>query len=179
MRGESHLKLGQYLCGCYLQAIPRRYIYAFLIGCIEPDRNPTTYFKGSMRFQWLRGHNYLNSRRFIRRISMRLEKRKKLGLWDYYTLGKLIHYITDAFTYPHNVSFPKDMSAHIAYEKALQKHFIAFIENNPRFSPVSTKSVMDTINHYRALYEHSQPGMHTDTLYAVETSCCVFAHFFA
>ena len=110
MRGKSHRCLGKYLVQHYMSDTPERYVKAFLLGCIEPDRNPATYLKGSIRCQWLRGHNYRNARRFMRAISARLEKKEKLGLFDYYTLGKLIHYTTDAFTYAHNDTFP---TAHV------------------------------------------------------------------
>ena len=94
MRGKSHRCLGKYLVQHYMSDTPERYVKAFLLGCIEPDRNPATYLKGSIRCQWLRGHNYRNARRFMRAISARLEKKEKLGLFDYYTLGKLIHYLS-------------------------------------------------------------------------------------
>ena len=98
MRGKSHRCLGQYLVEKYMPHAPKRYIRAFLIGCIEPDRNPVTYLKGSIRCQWLRGHNYENARRYMRRLSERLERKERLFLIDYYALGKLIHYTVDAFT---------------------------------------------------------------------------------
>ena len=112
MRGKSHRCLGKYLVQHYMSDTPERYVKAFLLGCIEPDRNPATYLKGSIRCQWLRGHNYRNARRFMRAISARLERKETLKLFDYYTLGKLIHYTTDAFTYAHNDTFPTAM--HIA-----------------------------------------------------------------
>ena len=121
MRGKSHRCLGKYLVQHYMSDTPERYVKAFLLGCIEPDRNPATYLKGSIRCQWLRGHNYRNARRFMRAISARLEKKEKLGLFDYYTLGKLIHYTTDAFTYAHNDTFPTALSDHREYEAALRK----------------------------------------------------------
>ena len=52
MRGKSHKTLGKYLADKYMTAVPKRYIQAFLLGCIEPDRNPATYLKGSVRRQW-------------------------------------------------------------------------------------------------------------------------------
>ena len=80
MRGKSHLCLGQYLTERYMQDAPKRCVKAFLVGCVEPDRNPITYLKGSLHFQWLRGHNYRNARRFMRRISTRLENKRSLNL---------------------------------------------------------------------------------------------------
>ena len=76
MRGKSHRCLGKYLVQHYMSDTPERYVKAFLLGCIEPDRNPATYLKGSIRCQWLRGHNYRNARRFMRAISARLEKKE-------------------------------------------------------------------------------------------------------
>ena len=88
MRGKSHLIIAQYLLDHYMPDIPKRYQLAFLLGCIEPDRNPATYLKGSLRCQWLRGHNYKNAQRFMTTMAGRLEGRQRLHLYDYYTLGK-------------------------------------------------------------------------------------------
>ena len=77
MRGKSHLCLGHYLTQHYMDSLPQRYRKAFLVGCIEPDRNPMTYFKGSLRSQWMRGHNYNNASHFMQRISRRLENKEK------------------------------------------------------------------------------------------------------
>ena len=49
MRGQSHLSLGQYLAGRYMNHTPKASVRAFLLGCIQPDRNPATYLKGSIR----------------------------------------------------------------------------------------------------------------------------------
>ena len=43
MRGKSHRCLGKYLVQHYMSDTPERYVKAFLLGCIEPDRNPATY----------------------------------------------------------------------------------------------------------------------------------------
>ena len=87
MRGKSHICLGKYLAEHYMDHVSSTHIQAFLLGCLEPDRNPFTYLKGSFRFQWFRGHNYRNARRFLRRISARLEQKETWNLYDYYTLG--------------------------------------------------------------------------------------------
>ena len=52
MRRKSHKLLGEYLAREYMTDIPKSYVCAFLIGCVEPDRNPATYLKGSLKFQW-------------------------------------------------------------------------------------------------------------------------------
>ena len=109
MRGKSHMCLGSYLAEHYLTDVPKVYIRAFLIGCIEPDRNPATYLKGSFRNQWLRGHNYLNARRYMARISQRLERKESsyftanasnigFGWWSHDIGGHMFGYRDDELT---------------------------------------------------------------------------------
>ena len=175
MRGKSHICLGKYLVKQYLKDISPRHARAFLIGCIEPDRNPFTYLKGSFRFQWLRGHNYWNARRFLRRISVRLEKKKKWNMFDYYTLGKLIHYTADAFTSAHNENFSKELAEHRQYEADLQEHFLLFLQQDPRVDFVMARRVMDVISSYHRLYEQHETNIHLDSWFALTACCCVLA----
>lgn len=179
MRGKSHRCLGQYLAGHYMTDVPKSCVKAFQIGCIEPDRNPITYLKGSIRCQWLRGHNYHNARRFMRQISCRLEKKETLNLFDYYTLGKLIHYTTDAFTYAHNASFPTQLSDHKAYEDALQEHFLAFMAEDPQVDIKIARSIMEAIYSYHREYESVESNIQNDSHYALTACCCVLAILFA
>lgn len=175
MRGKSHISLGHYLIRRYLPDLPSRYRSAFLLGCIEPDRNPATYLKGSLRCQWLRGHNYRNARRFMRRISMRLERRDAWNLFDYYTLGKLIHYTADAFTYAHNDSFPENLSDHREYEERLQDHFLAYLQDNPQVNVRLAGTIMEGISSYHREYSCEKADIHRDSRFALQACCCVLA----
>lgn len=179
MRGESHRQLGRYLADKYMPNTPERYIRAFLIGCVEPDRNPVTYLKGSLRFQLFRGHNYPNACRFMYRIARRLEKKKRWCLLDYYTLGKLIHYTADAFTFAHNDNFPTDLGEHREYEAALQEHFLRYLQEEPQINPQTARSIMDTIYSYHAEYEKLQANIHIDAKFALNVCCCILAVIFA
>ena len=173
MRGKSHLRIAQYLLENYLPDIPKSCQTAFRIGCIEPDRNPATYLKGSIRCQWLRGHNYLNARRFMRAISARLERKERLNLFDYYTLGKLIHYTTDAFTYAHNDNFPVQLREHKVYEDALQEHFLEFMEQDPQVNVPIARTIMEAICSYHKEYERVEANIQTDSHFALNACCCV------
>ncbi len=178
MRGASHRSLGKYLAGRYLEDVPTRYIRAFQMGCIEPDRNPATYLKGSLRCQWLRGHNYKNARRYMRSISWRLENKEKLNLLDYYTLGKLIHYTADAFTYAHNDTFTTKLGDHREYEVALQEHFLAYLEEDPQVDVKTARSIMEGIYSYHREYIDQPIDIHTDAEFALTACCCVLAVLF-
>lgn len=175
MRGKSHICIGKYLVEHYLPEASNAEKQAFLLGCLEPDRNPFTYLKGSFRYQWLRGHNYRNARRFMRRISSRLEQKENWNLYDYYTLGKLIHYTTDAFTYAHNDSFPTELSDHREYEAALQEHFLNFMAKDPQVNVTMARNVMDILSGFHRSYEQQSANIHTDSWFALTACCCVLA----
>ncbi|MGN0998075.1 MAG: zinc dependent phospholipase C family protein [Faecousia sp.] len=167
MHAQSHYQLGQFLIRNYLRDTPRRYHFAFLTGCLEPDRNPITYLKGSIRCQWFRGHHWPNSHRYMQRIARRLERKAKLRLLDYYTLGKLIHYTADAFTFAHNEGFPSGLKQHRTYERILNTHFLRHLQQGICRLPGSAYCVMDLIHTQHRLYS-SQPGnIQRDCDYAI------------
>ncbi len=178
MRGKSHYLLGQYLAERYMADVSNLHIQAFLFGCIQPDRNPVTYLKGSLRCQWLRGHNYRNARRFMRRISVRLEQTQSWNLLDYYTLGKLIHYTADAFTYAHNDMFSSNLSDHREYEVALQNHFLQYLQDDPEIDPRHAETIMQAIYSYHRQYERLPRDIRTDSRFALSACCCIFAILF-
>lgn len=167
MRGKSHQHLGKYLAERYMAGLPKRYIRAFLIGCIEPDRNPVTYFKGSLHQQWLRGHNWGNAQDYMQRVSARLENRKRLKLLDYYTIGKLIHYTTDAFTSAHNARFGEKLVDHRQYEMDLQNHFLDYLAQDPDIWTDTINPVMVTIRNYHREYLRRPINIHTDSRFAI------------
>lgn len=175
MRGKSHLKIAQYLLEHYMPNIPRRYQLAFRVGCIEPDRNPATYLKGSIRCQWLRGHNYNNARHFMNSLARRLERKEQFRWFDYYCLGKLIHYTTDAFTYAHNDAFPTQLREHKQYEDALQIYFLAFMEQDPKVRIPTAQTIMDGICAYHKEYERKASNVCRDSRFALNACCLVLA----
>lgn len=179
MRGKSHQYLGRYLADKYMSTLPKRYVRAFLIGCIEPDRNPATYLKGSLSCQWLRGHNWGNAQKYMQKVSLRLENRENLKLLDYYTMGKLIHYTTDAFTSPHNAHFGESLSDHRQYEVNLQHHFIDYLAQDPDIWTDANKPAMDTIRSYHREYLRRPVNIHTDTRFAIIVCSMVTVRLFA
>lgn len=171
MKGKSHAAMGRVLLRTYLPGIAPGKARLFLIGCIQPDRNPATYLKGSLRNQWMRGHNYGNASRFMMRLAMRLDGKRDYSPWDYYCLGKLIHYTMDAFTYAHDGRFSTDLRAHRQYESALQSHFLAQL----RCRPVPTCRYQGTpaalIHQLHVAYAREPGCIETDTEYAFRACC--------
>lgn len=175
IKAQSHYALGRYLSKNYLQNIPANYIRAFHLGCIEPDKNPTTYLKGSIRSHFLRGHNWESSQRYMHRIARRLERRKKLRLTDYYTLGKLVHYTADAFTYAHNSTFSDGLPAHRQYETNLQQYFLSYLPQAKPHTPRIRSGIMDTIRKYHREYSSDCANIQRDSKYCITVTSMVMA----
>lgn len=178
MKCKSHAQLGNYLVRQYMDDASTLQIRAFLIGCVEPDKNPTTYLKGSLRCQWLRGHNWGNAQRYMQRITRRLERRRKMRLWDFYSLGKLVHYITDAFTYAHNEEFNSNLKDHQAYEQKLQTYFLWYLNVLPAVRFRCGTSLMNTIRYHHSSYLRHPISIYTDARFSVTVCCCILAMLF-
>ena len=143
---------------------------AFSFGCIQPDKNPITYLKGSIRSQWLRGHNWDNAKMYIRKTGNRLQSRKELNLLDFYQLGKLIHYTADAFTYAHNNNYKENLAAHRDYEYDLHRKLEEYLtqhcdEFRIIFNP--NGSVSDFISKNHRCYMRHLPCADNDMNYCV------------
>lgn len=128
METKSHVILAKYL----LEQIPEldsvKYQKVFILGCIEPDFNMFSYLKGSLKCQKFRGHNYNSSSNYSAHALEKLQSKRHWGLLEYYRLGKLMHYLSDAFTYPHNDNFRGTLREHRAYEARLHMCFTAYLK---------------------------------------------------
>lgn len=171
MRRKSHQALGEFLIRHYLSHTASICRTAFLIGCTQPDWNPVTYLKGSIRAQWLRGHNYENARRFLFRKLNHLEQSHRFTLWDFYSLGKLLHYTADAFTYAHNCTFPSSIQEHRIYEAALQEEFLNRLPACPPQRLPSGGTISDYISKMHQIYLSSSPGIETDLQFILPVCC--------
>lgn len=176
MKQKSHQALGCFLEAAYLQNVPRAARRAFLFGCTQPDRNPITYCKGSIRCNWLRGHNYENAAPWMAKLCNRLESKVVFSLWDYYSLGKLIHYTADAFTYAHNSAFPKNIAAHRTYESMLEADFLNYIKNPPEITCRTHSCLWPAIAALHQQYWDSAPSQMRDCRYIFMAANFVMRH---
>lgn len=121
MNRLSHIYIGGYVLRQYFPDATAAQKKAFMLGCVYPDRNPFTHLKGSLRHQPFRGHNWDNAQGLIRRLCARLEGKRRLDTRSAYTLGLLLHYCCDAFTFAHNRAFCQSLKQHRAYEARLHR----------------------------------------------------------
>lgn len=123
MQTKDHKMLVKFLIDEMGMDIPYLHKRAFLLGSIEPDRNPFTYLHGMSCGVKFRGHNYENILSVMRKLFDSMQRREHFGVWGYYHLGKLTHYVADAFTFPHNRMFQGNLIEHCKYESLLHEKF--------------------------------------------------------
>lgn len=124
MKTETHLKYAKTLANKYFSN-SRLDSFLFILGSVLPDYNPFSYLK-SFKTKPFFGHNWDNRRKYILSETEKL----KQGRLNPFELGKLVHYICDAFTHTHNKEFTGSLLQHSAYEKQLHNYFDQQTENN-------------------------------------------------
>ena len=177
MQKRSHFLLAKSLLSRAGDAPARRYQWAFLFGSFQPDCNPLSYLKGSLYGKPFGGHTYRNARRFIFRNVRRLQARPRWNVWNYYALGKLTHYVADAFTWPHNPHFPGVGWEHHVYETelrhALQDCLTDAAPHDFRAPAAPFPDALDAL-HTRYLAE-PEPGLERDLSYILQASALLMA----
>lgn len=174
MKQESHRLLGRHLISQLHRQPKRLHAKAFLIGCVEPDRNPLSYLKGSLRARWFYGHNYQNADRWIDRTIQHLQSCRHWNLIDYYRLGKLIHYTSDAFTYVHNNCFKEPIAAHRAYETELQALFLQRLREARGRREAFRRDLNDFFRSAHAQYLQAVADVQNDCQYILDMTDRVF-----
>ena len=124
MQTRDHALLGRYLlekCDTMPDPICRR---MFLVGCIEPDWNWITYTRGSVRYQFLHGHNAENARTHLIHLTEKLLKSGICTPLQWFRFGAVLHYLADRFTFAHNRCFAGSLKEHRLYEELLHDVFV-------------------------------------------------------
>ena len=123
MRTADHMNLSRYIMDHMDAGASKLQKAAFIFGSIEPDINMLTYFRGSIHGEEkLRGHNYENVMKYMEKLTKKLEKGGMGTVRQSFLLGKLVHYVADSFTYPHNSLFPANLKEHCQYETELHDY---------------------------------------------------------
>lgn len=122
---------------------------AFTFGCVQPDYNKLSYLKGFSARRNLKGHTYNSSSSYISETAEKLQNKGNWTLWDYYRLGKVMHYLSDSFTYPHNEDFCGTFAEHREHEAQLHLLYADCLE---QYDVESSKDYPENIGEYVAVY---------------------------
>jgi len=175
LQKRSHKLLASALLNSHDGFQARRFELAFLFGSFQPDCNPFSYLKGSRHGKALGGHNYINSRSYIAAHIEKLQQRKSWSIWHYYTLGKLTHYLADAFTYPHNEHFPDSMMDHHRYETTLRHHFSAYLAQQKLRRETLSRSLTETLTELHRQYMGAGSSPQRDIEYILQATSLLMA----
>ncbi len=175
MQKRSHKLLASILLESEHGFCAKRYELAFLFGSFQPDCNPFSYLKGSIRAYKFRGHNYTNSQRYIRAHIHRLQRRDRWSVWQYYTLGKLTHYLADAFTYPHNEDYADSMLCHHQYETDLRAYLEEYLSGATLRRQQARADLSAAIEDLHSQYMDAVADMRRDVQYILEATALLMA----
>lgn len=149
---------------------------AFLFGSFQPDCNPLTYLKGSLRGRKFQGHCFPNSQHYVVSRIQRLQNREHWTIWQYYTLGKLTHYLADAFTYPHNGFFPDGPLDHHRYESDLRQYLAGYLSQRQLRREELRQDLIETLENLHCQYlAAGKAGLAEDVQYILEATSLLMA----
>lgn len=164
MRKKSHIGLARYLTNYRSQELLACHRYFFYAGSILPDCRPS--------FLTTR-HNIESTLPLIQEYMERVRLHRirtaeaYLNRRDCITLGQILHYIADYFTYPHNSIYPGTLKDHCNYEQFLKLRLREYFESGAAFhvkyipleKRMSTREIISFIQQkhreYLALPAHS------------------------
>ena len=175
MKKRSHALLASSLLRCENGFAAKRFEWAFLFGSFQPDCNPFTFLKGSLQAYKFRGHNYSNSQPYIVSRIAALQRRKQWTMWQYYTLGKLTHYLADAFTYPHNETYPDSLMAHRQYEDELRMYLAEYLQQRTLRSQQFREDLEAAISELHRQYLESRGDLQRDVQYILQATAMLMA----
>ena len=175
MQKRSDTLLASTLLECEHGFGAKRFEWAFLLGSFQPDCNPLTYLKGSLRAYKLRGHNFSNSQIYINAHIRRLQRRARWNVWHYYTLGKLTHYLADAFTFPHNENYPDSLIAHREYEDHLRVYLAEYLCGRTLQLEQTRRDLTLAIDELHRRYMETRANVNQDARYILEANLLLMA----
>ncbi len=177
MRAIGHWEFAEYMLSAVLPSCTEAERTAFRFGSVEPDLNCTTYLKGILHGNGVHGHNYEQVLPRIERLLQALSDREEIRVLDWYRLGKLTHFVADAFTYPHNGCFPGDLRAHMKYEHQLAVRFRWTLCSTAEAQtlPTDCAGLFDWIKQQHERYLHGPMGAENDCRLILSTVCAVVA----
>ena len=153
----------------------RRFELAFLFGSFQPDCNPLSYLKGSLHARKLRGHNFSNSQPYIFKQIQKLQRCEHWTIWQYYTLGKLTHYLADAFTYPHNDHYCHSLMEHRRYENELRLYLRNYLRSRSLQREQRRRDLTHVLEELHQQYVTASSGMYRDAQYILKATSLLMA----
>ena len=175
MQKRSHKLLANSLLRSHRGFAARRYELAFLFGSFQPDCNPLTFLRGIRFTHKPQGHNFISTQLYINRRIRDLQRRSEWSIWQYYTLGKLTHYLADAFTYPHNEHYSDSLMNHHRYETELRQCLAEHLSRTEPLKQQLRHELTDALDQLHRQYMESRSNLEQDIRYILEATALLMA----
>ncbi len=173
VRMISHVKLALHVMSRYPFGLLGSLAYIF--GNIEPDLCFTSYFFGIVPGDEGRGHSFTTALMRIARMENRIVSG---GIVAAYTLGKITHYASDAFTYPHNTAlFKGSLKEHMVYERALDRALLPYILSAAEVEALPVDSASSLVRKLHCRYERNSPSLENDLSHILSASLALRTSF--
>ena len=148
MRKKSHIGLARFLTDYkHQEFLVHRYF--FYAGSILPDCRPsfiTTRHNIESTLPLIQEYMERVRLHRIRTMNAYLNRR------DCITLGPILHYIADYFTYPHNSIYPGSLKDHCDYEQFLKLRLREYFQSGEafrvKFTPLESRMSTGDIIHF-------------------------------
>lgn len=121
METKDHWQLANWLLFPEEGRLPSEFATGLRIGSILPDCNPFTFLRGLRGRQGLHGHNAEITEPRINRLLSAAARPGEANFACGIRLGSALHYLADAFTYPHHAYYPGTLAEHVSYERSLHR----------------------------------------------------------
>lgn len=124
MRKKSHISLAKYIVNSLEEQDMVKHKKAFYLGSILPDCKPS--------FLTERHEIEGTFPKIQQEMKMLVERKQDFRINTrvfYRSLGEIIHYIADYFTFPHNAHYTGSLKEHCAYEEQLKKSLREYIRS--------------------------------------------------
>lgn len=124
MRKKSHISLARYLMNSEGMESIGCHKGSFYIGSILPDCVPSFF---------VRKHTFEDSfdvlEKEIGKLVSHYDPKKGTDCYFYRHLGVITHYVSDYFTFPHNVNYPGKLKDHCIYEEQLKVAIRSYVKS--------------------------------------------------
>ena len=173
MRLVSHIRLALHI----LSQHPMEPFCAlsYILGCIQPDICIRSYLAGVAPGDEGRGHNF---RTALMRIAKLERDMVHDGIASPYILGKITHYLSDAFTWPHNPHlFHGGLKDHMKYERILDDAMQKRLFPDHDWSMMLSGSIESFIAELHAEYERNTPSAENDLSFIIPAASALRTAF--
>lgn len=169
MRKKSHISLAWYLMNSEGMTTLKLHKGSFYLGSILPDCVPSFL---------VRRHTIEDSfevlRKELEKLVSHFDPEKGINRYFCRHLGVITHYISDYFTFPHNVNYPGTLKDHCIYEEELKKKFRAYVHSpeavrERRMDEVHTpEEILAFVRRMHDIYMQAESVVKRDCEYIIE-----------